>query len=161
MNNFKWSPILKIRKINLPIFKKLIEKENIKGVNFLPPVEEKKIFEIASEHHIGLASETGKDLNNNIALSNKIFTYLLAGNAILFSNTDAQQHFFNQHSNIGLIYSNGSVIDLANLLRKYISQPELLKEHRFNSIELSNSLNWENESKKLFNFLKMSAWKKS
>ena len=69
-------------------FKKLIEKENIKGVNFLPPVEEKKIFEIASEHHIGLASETGKDLNNNIALSNKIFTYLLAGNAILFSNTD-------------------------------------------------------------------------
>mgnify|MGYP000102825472 FL=1 len=137
-------------------FEKLIEKNTNGIVNFLPPVEEKKIFEIASEHHIGLASETGKDLNNNIALSNKIFTYLLAGNAILFSNTEAQEHFYNEHSNIGFLYSNGNDYELANLLRKYISQPELLREHRQNSIHLSSSLNWENESKKLFNCLKTS-----
>lgn len=137
-------------------FNKLIEKEQISHVNFLPPVEEKKIFEIASEHHIGLASETGKDLNNNIALSNKIFTYLLSGNAILFSNTDGQKNFFNEHSNIGFLYSNENVLELANILRKYITYPELLNEHRRNSFELSKTLNWENESKKLVNFLKTS-----
>ncbi len=118
-------------------------------INFISPVSQKKIFEIASEHHIGFASEPGKDFNNNIALSNKIFTYLLAGNAIMFSNTEAQKHFFEENSNIGYLYSNGNSTELANLIKKYILSPELLNEHRMNSLNLSNKLNWEIESKKL------------
>ncbi len=136
-------------------FKELIEKEKIERVNILPPVEEKKIFEIAAEHHLGLASETGKDFNNGIALSNKIFTYLLAGNAILFSDTDAQKYFLSEHPNIGLLYENGNVLNLVDQIRKYIYQPEFMNEHRRNSLELSKSLNWESESEKLLKVLKI------
>ena len=125
-------------------------------VYFLPPESEKRIFEIASQHHIGFASEIGKDLNNNIALSNKIFTYLLSGNAILFSNTNAQKDFFESNSNIGFLYTIGNSEQLANTIRIYIENPKILNEHRLNSLNLSKTLNWENESEKLLQIINAS-----
>ena len=73
----------------------------------------------------------------------------MAGNAIMFSNTEAQKHFFEENSNIGSLYSNGNCTELANLIKKYILSPELLNEHSMNSFNLSNKLNWDIESKKL------------
>jgi hypothetical protein len=137
-------------------FKSIIAQNEIAEPNiiFIDAVEEKKVFEIASEHHIGFASETGKDFNNNIALSNKIFTYLLAGNAILFSDTDAQRLFFKSNSNIGFLYSQGNSKELANFIMKYILEPELLINHRNNSFNASKNWNWENESRKLISLVK-------
>jgi hypothetical protein len=139
-------------------FEFLINKHEIDNskINFMNPVEEKRIFEIASEHHIGFASETGKDFNNNIALSNKIFTYLLAGNAILLSNTQAQKLFYEANPNIGYLYSQSNSLELANLIKRYILDPKILFEHRVNSLKLSNKLNWENESEKLLKLIKSS-----
>jgi hypothetical protein len=147
-----------INEVEKDYFKLIIEQNEIdeSKIIFMDAVEEKRIFDIASEHHIGFASETGKDFNNNIALSNKIFTYLLAGNAILFSETDAQRQFFESNSNIGFLYSQGNSKELANLILKYILEPEILLNHRINSFNLSKYLNWDLESEKLLNIIKTS-----
>jgi len=60
------------------------DKQNI---FFLPPVSPDKIFSIAALYDIGLAAEVPCNDNRNLCLTNKLFTYLLAGNFILASDT--------------------------------------------------------------------------
>lgn len=124
-------------------------------ITFLDPVSEIEIVRIASEHHIGIASEVPHVLNRELCLTNKIFLYLLAGNAILFSNTPAQEEFATENSNIGLIYPIGDIDNLASCIDLYIENRNVLNEHRLNSLELSKKLNWEIESQKLIRFLNL------
>jgi glycosyltransferase involved in cell wall biosynthesis len=104
----------------------------------------------ASQFDIGLATEPGIPLNRDICLTNKIFTYLLAGNCILASDTTAQKDFFKSYHDVGLIYKNNDVNDLAQQLTKLYSDRMLLKQLKQRSHELAvSSMNWENESQKL------------
>jgi hypothetical protein len=91
--------------------------------------------------------EPGRDLNNNIALSNKIFTYLLGGNAIIFSATPAQEQFYKNNMNCGEIYKPGDIEGLCSILNNYLNDIKLLNQHRENSLELGKAkYNWEKES---------------
>jgi glycosyltransferase involved in cell wall biosynthesis len=63
---------------------------------------------LAAQHDVGLASELRTPPNRAICLSNKIFTYLLAGIPVLLSNTPAQCELA---AKLGIA---GRVVDLAN-----------------------------------------------
>ncbi len=113
---------------------------------FIDPVFEKDIVSIASMHHIGLASEPGRDINNELALSNKIMMYLLAGNALICSDTISQKSFLNENPNIGLLYMKDNSLDLSEKLKMYILNPALLANHRKNALELAKTrYNWDIE----------------
>lgn len=115
-------------------------------VNFLKPVPETEILKIAAMHHIGLASEPGRDQNNNLALSNKIMLYILAGNALVMSDTIAQKEFYKNYPSIGLLYVKEDIVDLTKAFLFYIENPSALNEHRSNSLDLSKKkLNWNQE----------------
>lgn len=117
-------------------------------LRFLEPVTEKEIVSIASQHHIGLAVEVPHILNREICLTNKLFMYLLAGNAVLFSNTKAQTRLLTTYPGIGNIYEQGDVEQLTRLLQSYIADPQLLHDQRGESLQLGKEeLNWEQESK--------------
>ena len=119
------------------------------SIHFKQPCTEKQLMTMASSHHIGLALEPGFSKNNNIALSNKLFTYLLAGNAVILSATEAQQFFFQQYPSIGWLYEVGNVQAFGNILRECNSDKGLLEEKRKNAWQLAaDELNWENESVK-------------
>jgi hypothetical protein len=45
---------------------------------------------LSAQADIGLALEPGTTPNNDIAISNKLYTYILAGNAVVASNTSGQ-----------------------------------------------------------------------
>jgi glycosyltransferase involved in cell wall biosynthesis len=116
---------------------------------FIDPVEEKEIVKIASQHHIGLASEVAHIPNRELCLTNKIFMYLLAGNALALSDTNAQKDFLKTYPGIGLLYKQDSPSDLTRLLQQYMDQPELLHQHRVSSLEVSKrELNWNIEGVK-------------
>jgi glycosyltransferase involved in cell wall biosynthesis len=105
---------------------------------------------VASGFDIGLALEPGRDLNNQIALSNKIFTYLLAGNAVIFSDTPAQKKFHAENPAIGALYACGNFNELAIILKNYKNDPELMMLHKRNALKLADEkYNWEVESKQL------------
>lgn len=113
---------------------------------FCNPVSPDEILRIASSFDIGLALEPGFSTNNRIALSNKIFTYLLGGNAILFSRTPAQEAFYSLHPGIGFIYGPGDTQAIANILNLYSTQPDLLIKHKEASKKLYlEEMNWEKE----------------
>lgn len=106
------------------------------------------LVNLAATFDVGLALETGFSLNNHLALSNKIFTYLLAGNAILFSETKMQK-FFNDKYHAGKSFKIGDTAALADNIKRYKDRDELEQQKRHNYKLASESLNWEEESKKL------------
>jgi len=113
---------------------------------FMDPVEEKEIVAISSKHHIGVASELGHIQNRELCLTNKIFMYLLAGNALIVTDTKSQKDFLNENKNIGLLYDQTSIDSLVKSLKIYIENPDLLHQHRANALTLANAkMNWEIE----------------
>lgn len=131
-------------------FKSLSEKLNLseKQVVFIGPVSEKDIVQIASEHHIGLASEYSHNANRDLCLTNKIFTYLLAGNAVVLSDTYAQKSFLRENPGIGSLYKQNSVKELTFVLKSYLIDADFLFLHRQKALELSKiKYNWDIEKK--------------
>jgi glycosyltransferase involved in cell wall biosynthesis len=115
-------------------------------IYFKDSVSPDELLHLATSFDIGLAIEPGFCKNNEIALSNKIFTYLVGGNAIIFSSTPAQRHFFEQYENIGFLYSPGDVDILAKHIAAYDCNRQLLNFHKKSSRELFlGELNWEEE----------------
>lgn len=115
---------------------------------FKKPVSETALIEEASSHHVGLALESGANLNRNLCLTNKLFTYLLAGNAIIASDTDAQKDFASSNPETVVIYKVGDAKDLAKVLNDIYCNPERLEQMRKAAYDLATSkYNWETEQK--------------
>lgn len=116
---------------------KIIVKEN---------VAPEEIFSIASQHDIGLAGEIPICYNKEICLSNKIFTYLLAGNCILASDTRGQAEFMEQHKGIGFVYKNDDAKDLSRKIEVLYNDRPLLQSMKKKARKLAEEeINWEME----------------
>jgi glycosyltransferase involved in cell wall biosynthesis len=117
-----------------------------KQIIFLEPVKESQIVQIATDHHIGIASEFAHITNRDLCLTNKIFMYMLAGNAILFSNTKSQNMFHKSNKSIGFVYVQESSTSLTETLSNYLQYPQILTEHRSNALSLAkHKYNWDIE----------------
>lgn len=135
-------------------FNNLLELNNLRTEQlvFLDSVSEAQIVSLASMHHIGLASEFVYNQNRDLCLTNKLFMYLLAGNAIVATDTSAQKYFLEDNQGIGSLYEQEDAIDLSRVLKNYIDNPQLLDNHRKNALQLGKEkYNWNKEKK---NFLK-------
>ena len=106
----------------------------------------------ASNFDIGLALETGFSYNNDIALSNKLFTYLMAGIAIISSET-SMQSAFNKIYPVGETFSINNIPQIAKKIESYLDYHKLNKQREYNYLLARNELNWENESKKLLEII--------
>jgi glycosyltransferase involved in cell wall biosynthesis len=119
-------------------------------IDFINPTSPEEVFKIAATHDIGLALEQPKELNRDLCLTNKIFTYLLAGNAIIFSDTNAQRRFLEENEGIGSIYECGNIELLKIILRDFLNNPQLVQNMKINSKQLAATrYNWEKESEAL------------
>ena len=115
-------------------------------IHFLSAVSESEIPTISSAYHIGLSTEIPTTTNRDICLTNKIFMYMLAGNAIIFSNTKAHSLLLKQHTDIGKLFKWDCADELADVLNAYIHNNDLLTTHRRNSFQLSKTVfNWDTE----------------
>jgi len=124
-------------------FKKLA----IFKINYHAPISGNRIFNLAAKCDIGLALEPGFCLNNKIALSNKIFTYLISGLAVIASDTLAQKKFLTEYPLIGMSYPIGDIQALAKTIDTYDKNRNLLNEAKTNSHQLAKlEFNWEKES---------------
>ena len=123
-------------------------------LTFMEPVAPTEIFALTAGAHIGIVSEQLVDENKNVCLANKLFTYLLAGNCVLASNTKAQKKFLEDNHGIGLLYKMKDPESIAEALRKLYNDRELLNKYRKAALNLGrNTFNWEEESKKLIGLI--------
>jgi hypothetical protein len=85
-----------------------------------------RMVDLCRDYHVGLALEPGHSLNNNLALSNKAFTYILAGLAVAFTDTPGQRKLAEDLGPGALLYSQGDVEKLAEGLRIWAVNPTQL-----------------------------------
>ncbi len=124
------------------------------NIFFHGPIPPDQIIAFASQFDIGLAVETGKPLNRDLCLTNKIFTYLQAGLAVVASDTSAQKNLLNQYPGLGKIYQKGDQQSLADALVYYHQhRMELFEAGKAALTAAQGQLNWENESRKFLNLV--------
>ena len=123
------------------------------NLHFHSPVYAEELFNTAKQYDIGFAAETGFCLNNSIALSNKVLTYIQSGLAVIASNTTAQAAFIDQYPQVGHIYNNAE--ELAVILSRYNSDRSMLYQTKQAAFKLGQTdLNWEKESAKFISVVK-------
>ena len=119
-------------------------------ITLLSPVMPEEVFKIAGTYDIGLAAEIPYCENRDLCLTNKIFTYLMAGNCLLASDTTAQKWFLAKYPSIGLLYQHNDPADLARKISFLNNDRAYLQECKKNALQLSQHyLNWEIEEIKL------------
>jgi glycosyltransferase involved in cell wall biosynthesis len=118
------------------------------------PMSSTKLSQHVCSFDIGLAIEiSASDLNKDIALSNKIFTYAQAGLYLLTTNTSAQKRFLNENPQLGILTEQSSN-KIENPLLYIIENIENIRAHKEKRFEYAKKLAWENEIPKL-----MEQWK--
>ncbi|MGH9384225.1 MAG: hypothetical protein ACRD2N_08080 [Vicinamibacterales bacterium] len=114
-----------------------------------PPASSDELVRIASTFDVGLATETGRTLNRRIALTNKIFTYVLAGIATLATRTPAQAALVSQLGQAAQSYDPENVEGAAGALGGWIENRSLLDASRLHAWALGESrYNWDIEKEK-------------
>ncbi len=117
-------------------------------IYFYQPISPDKIIAFATQFDIGMASETGYPYNRDICLTNKIFTYIQAGLAVVASDTTAQFDLLQLYPCVGKVYEKENVFSLAGVLDFYYENRDALQKAKQDSFLLGQSkLNWETEHK--------------
>jgi glycosyltransferase involved in cell wall biosynthesis len=118
------------------------------NIHFAGIIQPEDLPTFAAKFDVGMAIELSEPYNRDICLTNKIFTYLLAGNAIILSQT-AMQNAFNKQYKIGESFAVNNVNELAEKITSYLDIKKLNVQKKYNYELAKDALNWENESKKL------------
>lgn len=112
------------------------------------PMPQKELNLKLSEFDVGLAVEPGKDFNNKIALSNKIWAYYQSGLYVLATDTRAQKQFIEENNNMGIIAKQNSD-DFSTKTENIISNIKQIRENKEKRFEYAENFSWEVESEKL------------
>ncbi len=121
---------------------------------FLETVPPEEIFSIAAGYDIGLAGEISNFKNKELCLSNKIFTYLMAGNCVLASDMRGQAAFMDQHPGIGFTYKHDDPEDLAKKIKMLYENRVLLETCKQHARQIAEEqLNWEAEKEPWMNLI--------
>lgn len=119
-------------------------------LHFLAVAPPSAMSVLAGAFDIGLVAETGGTLNRRIALTNKQFTYLLAGIPAVMSDIPAHAHFALEAKGAAFLYVANEAESLARVLDHLLSSPKRLAASRARSFELGQeSFNWEIEKQVL------------
>lgn len=119
-------------------------------IHLLPPGAPDEMVRLAARYDLGLCSEPGHTLNNRIALTNKLFTYWLAGVPPLMSDIPAQKSFAEAAGFSDLIYTRGDPTAFAEMLDRLLENRDRLVSLRarvWNSAQ--QRWNWDVESSTL------------
>lgn len=118
-------------------------------LHFLPPAPPSEMVRLAACHDLGLCLELTQPLNRAICLTNKIFTYLLAGLPVLMSKTPAQEEFYQQIPGAALLIDIHNPTAIAAALDGWFAHPVNLKNARATANKLGQEIyNWDVEQQK-------------
>lgn len=126
----------------------LAAKEGVEDrIHLLAPESPGRMIHLAAKFDVGLVGETGETHNRRIALTNKQFTYLLAGIPMAMSDIEAHRAFVADVKGAAFLYGNGDPTDLAARLDALLGDPDALAEARHTAFRLGQErFNWECES---------------
>jgi len=103
-----------------------------------------------AEHDIGFAGEMKYCRSRDLTVTNKILQYLLAGLAVVASDTAGQQEVADQARGAALLYPSGDAEALAARLDEFLGSPERLSRAKAASLAAaSKTFCWERQERTL------------
>jgi glycosyltransferase involved in cell wall biosynthesis len=119
-------------------------------LHFLEPALPDDLERLGAEFDLGYSGEEGVEINRQYCLSNKIFSYMLAGVPVLASGTRAQLELVPQLGDAMAIFPIADEKALAGLIDSYLLDPARLANARRKAWQLGQSrFNWECEAERL------------
>jgi glycosyltransferase involved in cell wall biosynthesis len=124
------------------------------SIHSYPPCNPEEIPRFAASFDVGLAVETPVSRNREVCLSNKLFTYLLGGIAVVASETEGQARFLATLPPVGFSYPPGNIDILADRLSTLWKDPVLLARLSEQALgQARERVNWHVESRKLLKLI--------
>jgi glycosyltransferase involved in cell wall biosynthesis len=118
------------------------------------PVPPGELVAKAAEYDIGLALEQPTVENRDLCVTNKLFTYMLAGLAVAATDTRGQREIMSAVGEAGFLYTPGRPQELADGVRRWLHDPGTLARARAASREAARSrYNWDVEAPWLVAYL--------
>lgn len=115
-------------------------------LRFLVPAPPGDMVSLAAEYDIGLATEVSTTANRDICLTNKIFTYLLAGLPVLATDTAAQSEIASGMSGAVFVYPQQGAQNLALRMDELLLSPHQLAHARQAAWQIGQvRFNWDVE----------------
>jgi glycosyltransferase involved in cell wall biosynthesis len=103
-----------------------------------------------SNFDVGLALELYTSVNANLCISNKLFSYLMSGLALIMTDTYGQKEIFGSFPEAGRLCAMDNREQLAAAMKFYIDHPDkLLDAKRAARSAAEKTFNWADESQKL------------
>ncbi len=93
-------------------------------------VSNEQLLSRISEHDIGFAGEMKYSKSRDLTVTNKILHYLLAGLAVVASDTAGQREVAEQAGGAVLLYPSGDALALAARLNELLGSPEKLSRSK-------------------------------
>jgi glycosyltransferase involved in cell wall biosynthesis len=126
-------------------------------VKFHPLIDHDELIRSMAEYDVGLALERPQNRNYSLTVTNKIFSYMLAGLAVAATETPGQREVMNQAPGAGLLYPAGDAKSLRRTLEIWIGDREKLRQAQEAAWDLTRArFCWEVEQKKFLELLNRS-----
>jgi hypothetical protein len=119
-----------------------------KGIHLGGILPQQQLHQQLAKFDAGLAIEPGKDLNNELALSNKVFAYLQAGLFVLATETIEQKRYLEQMHDAGVLVKK-NFENAEEVLLQLQEDIVKLRTNMVNRFQNAKSLSWENASSAL------------
>jgi glycosyltransferase involved in cell wall biosynthesis len=101
------------------------------------------------EFDVGLALEGNQNSGYAFTVSNKLFSYLLAGLVVVATDTKGQQEIMSSLGDVGVVYPDGSKRDLVAVLQKILKDRTWLAAAKQKSWDIARSrFCWDLEQRK-------------
>ncbi len=122
--------------------------KDISNIVIHQPMQQNELHKSLLNYDIGLALEPAKDVNNSLAISNKLIAYLQAGLYILATNTKAQKSYLDQYSEHGSYfdYTGDNVDAVLEVIVQEIDNIRSMNRARYENFK---NKNWEQASEQL------------
>jgi glycosyltransferase involved in cell wall biosynthesis len=117
-------------------------------VELLPMESPFRMVEFAGQYDVGLSLEADISESRRRCLTNKIFTYLLAGRPVLMSDTPAQAALAGDLGQAAALVSLSDPATIADQLDRWALAPEALQAAREAAWQLARTrYNWQVEQR--------------
>ena len=123
----------------------------VQQLHFHPPAPPEQMERLAASYDVGLVAETGLPPNRRIALTNKLFSYALAGIPILLSDIPAHRQIQSEAGQAVRLFRVEDSTSLAEALDGWLdAPPEVLAGARSAAYRLGQEYwNWDVEHQRL------------
>jgi glycosyltransferase involved in cell wall biosynthesis len=106
------------------------EKHALLAIHVHAPAPPGRMVELSLPYDAGLSPEEGRNLNRELCLSNKALTYILAGLAVVLSDTVGQRSLAGDLGEGALRYKPGDIGALADGLQRWAGDRDRLRRAR-------------------------------